>query len=73
LGREIADQSGLRGTECKLACDRGEADAAVGIGLGREVTSQQRDLRLARGREDEPFEQVSEGDQARLVPTAAVR
>jgi len=73
LGGELADEAGLGGGEGEIAGNRGEADAAVGIGLGRKVAAQQRDLRVARGREDEAFEQVGEGDQASSVPTPAVR
>ncbi len=61
-GAEFADQAGLGGGEAELAGDRSEADAAVRVRLGREIAPQQRDLGVARGGEDEAFQQVGECD-----------
>jgi hypothetical protein len=63
-GGEVADQGGLGGGEAKLAGDGGEAEATVGVGRGRKIVAQQRDLAVARGGEDEAFEQVGEQDHA---------
>ncbi len=60
--RQAPDQHRLGRRERQLAGQRSEREAAVGIGLGREIAPQQGDLGQATRREDEAVEEFGKGD-----------
>jgi hypothetical protein len=57
---ERVQERGLCGWEGKLARKGGERGAAVGVGRGREIGLERGELAVARGRQDEPVEELGE-------------
>jgi len=70
-GDQVADHARFGGGERQLAGDGCKSDAAIGVGLGREVAPQQRDLGEPAGGEHQALQQVGEGDHAAVADAAS--